>query len=273
MKSAKQSLGAPESGAAAVAALGRWAGAGAPGAPRPPRSRRGARGGAQPTCVHATSRAPSARAPPGAAATRPELAGNFARSLAAPLAARSRPAGPPGMRPPGRRGVPTAPPAPLLLLLPLLVSLLWAARGVGAGPGAPAELRVRVRLPDGQVTEESLQADSDADSISLELRKPDGTLVSFTADFKKVRHPRSPGGTQEPEGPGVPVTLRPAGGRRARRGTRLSQGHVVGLLSTPLCRLPKAWPFHSAPGEFRRCPLQPLAPLLWVRRPLLIPTP
>ncbi|MXQ81483.1 hypothetical protein E5288_WYG006083 [Bos mutus] len=36
-----------------------------------------------------------------------------------------------------------------------------------------------------EVTEESLQADSDADSISLELRKPDGTLISFTADFKK----------------------------------------------------------------------------------------
>ncbi|XP_027627783.1 out at first protein homolog [Tupaia chinensis] len=87
------------------------------------------------------------------------------------------------MRPPGRRGVPTARPA--LLLLPLLVPLLGAPRGVGAGPGAPAELRVRVRLPDGQVTEESLQADSDADSISLELRQPDGTLVSFVADFKK----------------------------------------------------------------------------------------
>ncbi|XP_064433406.1 POU domain, class 2, transcription factor 3 isoform X5 [Mirounga angustirostris] len=84
------------------------------------------------------------------------------------------------MRPPGRRGLPTAPPALLLLVL-----LLGAPRGAGAGPGAPAELRVRVRLPDGQVTEESLQADSDADSISLELRKPDGTLVSFTADFKK----------------------------------------------------------------------------------------
>uniref|UniRef100_A0A8D1Z570 Out at first protein homolog n=1 Tax=Sus scrofa TaxID=9823 RepID=A0A8D1Z570_PIG len=91
------------------------------------------------------------------------------------------------MRPPGRRGVSPVPPALLLLLLPLLVVLLGAPRGVGAGTGAsvPAELRVRVRLPDGQVTEESLQADSDADSISLELRKPDGTLVSFTADFKK----------------------------------------------------------------------------------------
>ena len=53
---------------------------------------------------------------------------------------------------------------------------------------------MRVRLPDGQVTEESLQADSDADSISLELRKPDGTLISFTADFKKVRHRPLPGG-------------------------------------------------------------------------------
>lgn len=88
------------------------------------------------------------------------------------------------MRLPGCHGVPTASGA-LLLLLPLLVQLLGAPRGVGAGAGAPAELRVRVRLLDGQVTEESLQADSDNDSISLELRKPDGTLVSFTADFKK----------------------------------------------------------------------------------------
>lgn len=94
------------------------------------------------------------------------------------------------MRPPGGRGVPTAPralsppPLPLLLLL-LLAPLRGAPRGVGVGAGAPAELRVRVRLLDGQVTEESLQADSDNDSISLELRQPDGTLVSFTADFRK----------------------------------------------------------------------------------------
>lgn len=81
------------------------------------------------------------------------------------------------MRPAGCRGVPTAPRARLALLA-LLVPLLGAL-------GAPAELRVRVRLPDGQVAEESLQADSDHDSISLELRKPDGTLISFTADFKK----------------------------------------------------------------------------------------
>lgn len=88
------------------------------------------------------------------------------------------------MRPPGRRDVPSARPALPLLLLLLSPLLLGAPRGVDAG-SVPAELRVRVRLPDGQVTEESLQADSDADSISLELRKPDGTLISFTADFKK----------------------------------------------------------------------------------------
>lgn len=93
------------------------------------------------------------------------------------------------MRPPGRRDVPSARPAlPLPLLLLLSPLLLGAPLGVGAGSGAPAELRVRVRLPDGQVIEESLQADSDADSISLDLRKPDGTLISFIADFKKVRY-------------------------------------------------------------------------------------
>lgn len=145
------------------------------------------------------------------------------------------------MRPPGRGGVPPASPALLLLLLPVLMQLLGAPRGEGAGTGAgaPSELRVRVRLPDGQVTEESLQADSDADSISLELRKPDGTLISFTADFKKVRHPRSP--------PGGPACLSAPGSQShrgqqtqdwARRRTRHSQGHA-GLLSTPLCPVPQ----------------------------------
>ncbi|XP_039723008.1 out at first protein homolog isoform X1 [Pteropus medius] len=87
------------------------------------------------------------------------------------------------MCPPDSRGVPKASRA--LLLLPLLVWLLGTPRGVGAGASQRAELRVRVRLPEGQVTEESLQADSDNDSIILELRKPDGTLVSFIADFRK----------------------------------------------------------------------------------------
>uniref|UniRef100_A0A8C6Y061 Out at first protein homolog n=1 Tax=Naja naja TaxID=35670 RepID=A0A8C6Y061_NAJNA len=68
-------------------------------------------------------------------------------------------------------------PAPLLCWLLLL--------GLSGAAGAPSELRVRVRLPDGQVTEESLQADSGADSVTLELRKSDGTLVTLAADFKQ----------------------------------------------------------------------------------------
>ncbi|XP_001380335.3 out at first protein homolog [Monodelphis domestica] len=78
------------------------------------------------------------------------------------------------------RGVPH-PPQLLLLLLLLIPGL----QGPAAGSSGLSELKVRVRLPDGQVTEESLQADSDADCISLELHKPDGTLISFTADFKR----------------------------------------------------------------------------------------
>ncbi|XP_038610349.1 out at first protein homolog [Tachyglossus aculeatus] len=73
--------------------------------------------------------------------------------------------------------------SPLSLLL--LLGLGLGLPGCGAGAGGPSELRVRVRLADGRVTEESLQADSRADCIALELRKPDGTLITFTADFKK----------------------------------------------------------------------------------------
>lgn len=79
------------------------------------------------------------------------------------------------MRPPGGRGVSPAPRALLLALLALLA---------GAG-GARAELRVRVRLPGGRVAEERLQADGAGDSVGLELREPDGALVSLTADFRK----------------------------------------------------------------------------------------
>ncbi|XP_074158647.1 out at first protein homolog [Sminthopsis crassicaudata] len=82
------------------------------------------------------------------------------------------------MRSLGRR----VPHPPQLLLLLLLIPGLQTPAGASSGV---SELKVRVRLPDGQVTEESLQADSDADCISLELHKTDGTLISFTADFKR----------------------------------------------------------------------------------------
>lgn len=52
--------------------------------------------------------------------------------------------------------------------------------------GLCSELKVRVRLADGQITEEVLEADSEKDSITLEFKQEDGTLITFVADFKQV---------------------------------------------------------------------------------------
>ncbi|XP_075695033.1 out at first protein homolog [Rhinoderma darwinii] len=60
-----------------------------------------------------------------------------------------------------------------------LLSLLWYCRA------SLGELKVRVRLEDGQVAEESLQADSESDSITLEFRKADGTFITYLADFRQ----------------------------------------------------------------------------------------
>ncbi|XP_041729649.2 out at first protein homolog [Coregonus clupeaformis] len=51
--------------------------------------------------------------------------------------------------------------------------------------GYCSELKVRVRLADGQITEEVLEADSEKDSITLEFKQGDGTLITFVADFKQ----------------------------------------------------------------------------------------
>ncbi|CDQ62176.1 unnamed protein product [Oncorhynchus mykiss] len=51
--------------------------------------------------------------------------------------------------------------------------------------GLCSELKVRVRLADGQITEEVLEADSEKDSITLEFKQQDGTLITFVADFKQ----------------------------------------------------------------------------------------
>lgn len=91
--------------------------------------------------------------------------------------------------------------------LPLFVGLLFASSGMFASCvsaassariltrlcalvlvvalGLGSELRVRVRLADGLVTEEVLEADNERDSISLEFKQGDGTLVTFVADFKQ----------------------------------------------------------------------------------------
>lgn len=67
------------------------------------------------------------------------------------------------------------------ILTRLCALVLVVAVGLGS------ELRVRVRLPDGLVTDEVLEADSERDSISLEFKQGDGTLITFVADFKQVR--------------------------------------------------------------------------------------
>lgn len=64
---------------------------------------------------------------------------------------------------------------------PVLCALvLLLAAGLGS------ELRVRVRLSDGLVTEEVLEADSERDSISVEFKQGDGTLITLVADFRQV---------------------------------------------------------------------------------------
>ncbi|KAM9298800.1 out at first protein homolog [Gastrophryne carolinensis] len=64
-------------------------------------------------------------------------------------------------------------------LLWILFPMLWCCQT------SFSELKVRVRLEDGQVTEESLQADSDRDCITLEYRKADGTYITYLTDFKQ----------------------------------------------------------------------------------------
>ncbi|KAF0021458.1 hypothetical protein F2P81_026289 [Scophthalmus maximus] len=71
--------------------------------------------------------------------------------------------------------------APVRILARLCALVLVVAAGLGS------ELRVRVRLADGLVTEEVLEADSEGDSVTLEFKQGDGTLVTFVADFKQVR--------------------------------------------------------------------------------------
>lgn len=48
-----------------------------------------------------------------------------------------------------------------------------------------SELRVLVRLNDGKITEEILEADSEKDIIKVEFKQGDGTLITFLSDFKR----------------------------------------------------------------------------------------
>ncbi|KAK1786525.1 hypothetical protein P4O66_017655 [Electrophorus voltai] len=72
-----------------------------------------------------------------------------------------------------------------LLTLSGRLALLLCTLALSPTPGFSSELKVRVRLADGQVTEELLQADSQRDSVTLEFKQADGTLITFVADFKQ----------------------------------------------------------------------------------------
>lgn len=62
----------------------------------------------------------------------------------------------------------------LLLVLTLFTTL-----------GISSDLKVLVRLSDGQITEESLEANSETDVITVEFKQGDGTLITVLADFKR----------------------------------------------------------------------------------------
>lgn len=68
-----------------------------------------------------------------------------------------------------------------------LTVLVWLLTlSVTLGSASASELKVRVRLADGQITDELLEADSEKDSITVEFKQGDGTLITFLADFKQV---------------------------------------------------------------------------------------
>lgn len=66
----------------------------------------------------------------------------------------------------------------------LTVFVVWLL-AVSVSLGSSSELKVRVRLADGQITDEVLEADGEKDSITVEFKQGDGTLITFVADFKQ----------------------------------------------------------------------------------------
>lgn len=68
-----------------------------------------------------------------------------------------------------------SPPVRISLLVVTLVSL-----------GICSELKVRVRLSDGLIGEEILDANSENDDITVEFKQGDGTHITAVFDFKRV---------------------------------------------------------------------------------------
>ncbi|XP_026871669.2 out at first protein homolog [Electrophorus electricus] len=70
-------------------------------------------------------------------------------------------------------------------LLPISLQIPFVVVAILFSISACSELKVLVRLKDGQITQELLEADSERDIITLEFKQGDGALITFLADFKR----------------------------------------------------------------------------------------
>lgn len=70
--------------------------------------------------------------------------------------------------------------------LSALLTILFIILPLFLKKGICSDLKVLVRLSDGQITEETLEADSEKDVITVEFKQRDGTLITVLADFKRV---------------------------------------------------------------------------------------
>ncbi|KAG5283919.1 hypothetical protein AALO_G00021020 [Alosa alosa] len=69
--------------------------------------------------------------------------------------------------------------------LSALLTILFLIFTLFVTVGICTDLKVLVRLSDGQITEETLEADSERDVITVEFKQGDGTLITVLADFKR----------------------------------------------------------------------------------------
>lgn len=70
--------------------------------------------------------------------------------------------------------------------LPASVQIAFVVFTLVLSVSVCSQLTVLVRLNDGQITEELLEADSEKDIITVEFKQADGTLITFLSDFKRV---------------------------------------------------------------------------------------
>ncbi|XP_048045494.1 out at first protein homolog isoform X2 [Megalobrama amblycephala] len=69
--------------------------------------------------------------------------------------------------------------------LPASVQIAFVVFTLVLSVSVCSQLTVLVRLNDGQITEELLEADSEKDIITVEFKQADGNLITFLSDFKR----------------------------------------------------------------------------------------